>query len=124
MFGVRPHCLDLTGGKTVGFFSENGVEADKGPLSGAAVAVKCCVWTPPCNSTGYKCHGIPWPLWKAGVVELADTGDLKSPAPQGVYGFDPRLRQIIPRSGRPLLSPCCGDSDRVSTISVIKAPAF
>ena len=29
---------------------------------------------------------------RAGVVELADTGDLKSPALQGAYGFDPRLR--------------------------------
>jgi hypothetical protein len=33
------------------------------------------------------------------VVELADTGDLKSPASQGAYGFDPRLRQYITREG-------------------------
>jgi hypothetical protein len=33
-------------------------------------------------------------LLGAGVVELADTGDLKSPAPQGVYGFKSRLRQV------------------------------
>ena len=32
---------------------------------------------------------------RAGVVELADTGDLKSPASQGVYGFKSRLRHDV-----------------------------
>ena len=36
---------------------------------------------------------------KAGVVELADTGDLKSPASKGVYGFDPRLRHFASKEG-------------------------
>ena len=31
------------------------------------------------------------------MVELADTGDLKSPGLKGLYGFDPRLRQDIQR---------------------------
>jgi hypothetical protein len=38
-------------------------------------------------------------LEMAGVVELADTGDLKSPASQGAYGFDPRLRQSSGKKG-------------------------
>jgi hypothetical protein len=72
MFGYRPYCLDSTGGKTVGFFRESAWIPTS--LSRAPLARPC-----------------------AGVVELADTGDLKSPASQGAYGFDPRLRQYISR---------------------------
>jgi len=38
----------------------------------------------------YGEHLVSW----AGVVELADTGDLKSPDWQQSYGFDPRLRHL------------------------------
>ena len=62
MFGFRLDCLDLTGGETVRFLKKNGMEAEMPVELG--------------KSTGYKCHGVPW---HAGVVELADTGDLKSP---------------------------------------------
>jgi hypothetical protein len=37
MFGCGPHCLDLTGGETVGFFSVDGVES---PFRDRAAAMR------------------------------------------------------------------------------------
>lgn len=64
MFGFHLDCLDLTGGETVGFFKKNGVEAEKRGNRAPMVARRVL-----------RIAAL------AGVVELADTGDLKSPAP-------------------------------------------
>jgi hypothetical protein len=53
----------------------------------------------------------------AGVVELADTGDLKSPDPQGLCGFDPRLRQLSSHALASCSSGVAVDAER-RTVSV------
>jgi hypothetical protein len=83
MFGFHHDCLDFTGGKTVRFFWISTREA---PQTAERRLERSLV---PPGTAG------PRRQQHAGVVELADTGDLKSPDPQGLYGFDPRLRQSI-----------------------------